>query len=182
MAVLDRPEPGSTGGHASVGDRWSALFESHYRELVGLASFSVDDRETAEEVVQDAFVKVLGGNYSVEPGKELAYLRSMVVNGGRSQLRKRRVRRLHSPAVPEPVAAAEVGGLQGAERAELVAALRTLPDNQAAVLALRYFLDLSEAEIADTLGMAKGTVKSHAHRGLQRLASRLGVNTEGGAS
>ena len=182
MAVLDRPEPGSTGGHASTGDRWSALFESHYRELVGLASFSVDDRETAEEVVQDVFVKVLGGNYSVEPGKELAYLRSMVVNGGRSQLRRRRVRRLHSPAVPEPVAAAEIAGLQGAERAELVAALRTLPDNQAAVLALRYFLDLSEAEIAETLGMAKGTVKSHAHRGLQRLASRLGVHTEGGAS
>ncbi len=169
MTLLDRSRTGAT----TTDDRWRLVFEENYRDLVALAAFSVDDRETAEEVVQDAFVKVLSGRYRVDPGKELAYLRSAVINGGRSQLRKRRVRRLHSPAKPEPVAAAEVAGVLGAERTELVAALRALPQKQAAVLVLRYFHDMSEADIADTLGMARGTVKSHAHRGLAKLANLL---------
>ena len=53
---------------------------------------------------------------------------------------------------------------------EMLAALRQLPEKQAAVLVLRYYLDLSEAEIAETLDIARGTVKSHAHRGLSKLA------------
>ena len=68
------------------------LYHAHYRSLVRLASFSVDDRETAEEVVQDAFVKLVAGNYQIEPGREIGYLRSMVLNGARSALRKRQVR------------------------------------------------------------------------------------------
>lgn len=152
----------------------ATLYADHYRSLVKLASFYVDDRESAEEVTQDAFVKLLGGSYRIEPGREAAYLRSAVLNGARSSLRKRRVRRAHIPDRPGVVAAAEVGGVQSAEQARIVEALRQLPERQAAVLVLRYYLDLSEAQIADTLGVAKGSVKSHNHRGLAKLADLLG--------
>lgn len=150
------------------------LYHEHYRSLVKMASFSVDDRETAEEVVQDAFVKLVAGNYRIEAGKELNYLRSMVLNGARSALRKRQVRRAHTPDAPGLVAAAEEAGVASTEHDRIIAAMRQLPDKQASVLALRYYLDLSEAEIADTLDIARGSVKSHAHRGLKRLGDLLG--------
>lgn len=151
-----------------------ALYDEHYRSLVRLASFSVDDRETAEEVVQDAFVKLVAGNYRVEAGKEIGYLRSMVLNGARSALRKRKVRRAHTPDAPGLVAAAEEGGVASAENDRMIEALRQLPEKQASVLVLRYYLDLSEADIAETLDIAKGSVKSHSHRGLKRLRELLG--------
>lgn len=153
------------------------LYDLHFRSLVKLASMYVDDRGSAEVVVQDAFVKLLSGNYRVEQGKEAAYLRMIVLNGARSTLRKRRVRRNHTPDVPGIVAAAEESGVASAERERILAAVRQLPEKQASVIILRYYLDLSEAEIADTLDIARGSVKSHAHRGLAKLESVLG---EGG--
>lgn len=149
------------------------LYADHYRSLVKLASMYLDDIETAEEVTQDAFVKMLGGRYRVAPGSEAAYLRSAVLNGARSMLRKRRVRRLHRPDEPGTAPAAEVGGIAGAEHDRVMTAIRALPEKQAAVLILRYYLDLSEREIAETLGIAQGSVKSHAHRGLAKLGGLL---------
>ncbi len=151
-----------------------ALYDSHYETMVRLASMYVDQRETAEEVVQDAFVKLLKGNYRIADGAEAAYLRRMVVNGAHSTLRKRRVRRRHVPDEPGPVAAAEEEGVNRSERERILDAVRRLPKNQAAVIVLRYYLDLSEAEIAQTLGIARGSVKSHAHRGLAKLQKILG--------
>lgn len=154
----------------------SALYDQHYRSLVKLASMYVDTTEAAEEVVQDAFVKLVAGNYVIGQGRESAYLRRMVLNGARSMLRKRRVRRLHTPDKPGLVAAAEVSGVASTERDGMLTALRELPEKQAAVLVLRYYLDLSEADIAETLGMAPGSVKSHAHRGLKKLEKVFGPN------
>lgn len=153
----------------------SDLYAAHYRSLVKLASIHVDDLESAEEVTQDAFVKLLSGSgtYRIEQGKEAAYLRSMVLNGARSALRKRRVRRAHKPEPPGLMAAAEVRGVQSAEHDRILAALRTLPERQASVLVLKFYLDLSESQIADTLGIARGSVKSHTHRGLAKLARLL---------
>lgn len=152
----------------------ATLYEEHFRSLVKLASMYVDDIETAEEVTQDAFVKMLSGTYRVEPGKEAPYLRSVVLNGARSRLRKRRVRRLHHPDPAGTAPAAEIGGVQGVEQQRILLAMRNLSEKQSAVLILRYYLDLSEAEIAETLGIARGSVKSHAHRGLAKMASLLG--------
>ena len=178
MATLDRDQ-----GEVVVpvaASALPALYDEHYRSLVKLASMYVDDRETAEEVVQDAFVKLLGGRYRIEPGKEGPYLRQMVLNGARSALRKRRVRRLHQPDDPGVAASAEEGGVAGAERRRMLAALRSLPEKQASVLILRYYLDLSEAQIAETLGIARGSVKSHAHRGLARLEQLLAAEGDVG--
>ena len=150
-----------------------SLYDEHYRSLVRLAAIYVDDRETAEEVVQDAFVKLVTGRYDVAPERVGAYLRSSVLNGARSELRKRRVRRAKKPDPPGVVAAAEVGGVELAERERILDAIRRLPKKQAGVIVLRYYLDLSEAEIAEALGIARGSVKSHAHRGAAKLKELL---------
>jgi RNA polymerase sigma-70 factor (sigma-E family) len=160
-------------GAVAAGERLRVLYDEHYRSLVKLASFYVDDVPSAEEVVQDAFVRLLGGRYRIEPGREASYLRSAVLNGARSQLRRRGVRRRHRPEPPTTAPPAERDGLDRVVRDEVLAALRRLPERQAAVLVLRYYLDLSEAEIAETLGMAPGSVKSHAHRGLAKLRPLL---------
>ncbi len=168
------PRPESAPPESSL----PALYDSHYKTMVRLASMYVDQREAAEEVVQDAFVKLLNGNYRISEGAEAAYLRRMVVNGAHSALRKRRVRRRHVPVEPGPVAAAEEESVNRSERERVLDAVRQLPKNQAAVIVLRYYLDLSEADIAETLGMARGSVKSHAHRGLAKLAKILGPEHE----
>lgn len=166
MAFLDRTK----GGSGSTLDL-EVLFDEQYVTLVRMASFYTDDTESAEEVVQDAFVKLLKGDYKIAAGREVPYLRSMVLNGARSTLRKRRVRRDYRPEPSPDAPAAELAGVAHAASEEMLEALRQLPEKQAAVLVLRYYLDLSEAEIAATLNIARGSVKSHAHRGLAKLAT-----------
>jgi RNA polymerase sigma-70 factor (sigma-E family) len=152
------------------------LYREHYRSLVRLASILVDDVATCEELVQDAFVAVLrrAGGWAAAD-KAPAYLRSAVLNQARSHLRKQQVRRRWLRSVDPP---ADQGGADGAvlldaESTEMLTALRSLPERQREVLALRYYLDLSEAEIAATLGISTGSVKTHAHRGLAALALRF---------
>lgn len=153
-----------------------AAYAEHYRPLVRLASLLVDDLATCEEVVQDAFVSVWGrGPGRCDPDRLPAYLRSAVLNGARSQLRRRGVRRRHLRSVEPPASApaAEQAALAGDPDGGILHALRALPDRQRAVLVLRYYLDLSESEIAATLGISAGSVKTHAHRGLQGLEAAL---------
>ncbi len=160
-------------------DPWLVeLYRSDYRHLVRLATLLVDEQGEAEEVVQDAFVATSRAHRSGavrDPAATSAYLRSAVANGARSRLRKRRVRRRHLRSVSPPPTSppADVGVLAAEATDEVLAALRTLPDRQRAVLVLRYYGDLSEAEIAETLGISAGTVKTHAHRGLAALEDRL---------
>jgi RNA polymerase sigma-70 factor (sigma-E family) len=164
-AVLQGPDEG---------DVLVALYDAQYRSLVRLASLLVDDIGTCEELVQDAFVAVWrqrGRLY--DPAKLPAYLRSAVLNGARSHLRKTQVRRRHVLPLPGSAPAAEVGGVAATETDRVLGALRALPDRQREVLALRYYLDLSEAEIAHTLGISAGSVKTHASRGLAALATAL---------
>ena len=149
-----------------------AAFRRDYVPLVRLAAMLLD-RDSAEEIVQDAFVRTHGRLHRVDPEKVGAYLRAAVVNGARSQLRRRRVRGRQAGAPPGEAAAAEEAGVAGAERRELLAALDRLPVRQREVLLLRYFADLSELEIAETLGISTGSVKTHAHRGLGALAAYL---------
>jgi RNA polymerase sigma factor (sigma-70 family) len=180
-----------------------SAYREHYASLVRLASILVDDVGTCEEVVQEAFVRVWQRGGALRDADRLpAYLRSAVLNGARSHLRKVVVRRRHLSAVPPPGSGADAragagagsGGIAGTdvesvgtdtgegpeagavasdETRQVLAALRTLPDRQREVLALRYYMDLSEAEIAVTLGISPGSVKTHAHRGLAALTDRL---------
>jgi RNA polymerase sigma-70 factor (sigma-E family) len=156
------------------GDWLEAAFRRQYLPLVRLATLLVD-REVAEELVQDAFVRTHSRLSRIDPAKVPMYLRSAVINGARSHLRHRMVQRRHLPP-PSPLAvAAEVGGVAAAERTEMLTALNSLPNRQREVLLLRYYLDLSESEIAETLGISTGSVKQHAHRGLSTLSATLGA-------
>ena len=152
----------------------AVAYQDHYRSLVRLASLLVDDVGRCEEIVQDAFVKVWRRPPDLAGGEDRlpAYLRSAVLNGARSHLRRRGVERRHLRSVASPAASPEARP-STSDDDRVLAALRSLPDRQREVLALRYYLDLSEAEIAATLGISAGSVKTHAHRGLAALAERL---------
>jgi RNA polymerase sigma-70 factor (sigma-E family) len=151
------------------------LFLAHHRRLVGLAVLLVDDRQTAEEVVQDAFVGLHRRWHQLrDQGGAVAYLNKAVVNGGRDRLRHgRRAVTLHPRMVPVPEGrpSAEQDVVAHDEAGRLWRAIRALPTRQRQVLVLRYYLDQSEAEIADTLQVSRGSVKKHASRGLAALAS-----------
>lgn len=167
-------------GTAGAGVAWDAdeavtrLYAVHYRSLVRLAALLLRDAAVAEEVVQDSFVAMHGAwRRLADPDRALAYLRQSVVNRSRSVLRRRTVASRHAPPAAPPAASAEHGALVALEHAEVLSALRLLPQRQREVLVLRYYADLTEAEIADAIGISRGAVKSHASRGLAALRSSL---------
>ena len=149
------------------------LFGEHYTALVRLAAALLDDLDECEEIVQDAFAALLRVDGGPAPGKEAPYLRSAVLNGARSRLRRRGVRRRHLRPVPAPEPSAEGVAVDRLEMQRVLAAVRGLPRRQSEVLLLRYHADLSETEIADTLGISPGSVKTHASRGIAALRATL---------
>jgi RNA polymerase sigma-70 factor (sigma-E family) len=152
----------------------TALYSEHYRSLVRLAALLVRDIATAEEVVQDSFVAMHGGWRRLRDNeKALSYLRQSVVNRSRSVLRHRVVVDRNAPKPPPDMPSAEHGAITLLERSAVVAALRTLPLRQREALVLRYYGDLSEAQIAGAMGISKGAVKSHTARAMIALRSVL---------
>jgi RNA polymerase sigma-70 factor (sigma-E family) len=156
---------------SGVGGELADAHRAHYRSLVRLASLLVDDVPACEEIVQDAFVAVFGGRRPTrEPDKLLPYLRSAVLNGARSHLRRRAVRDRAQPLrIVDDTASAETHALLADQQRAMLDALRSLPDRQRDVLVLRFYAGATEHEIAETLGIAPGTVKTHMRRGLDAL-------------
>jgi RNA polymerase sigma-70 factor (sigma-E family) len=159
---------------ATADEAVTEFYRTHYTGLVRLSALLLHDAGMAEEVVQDAFVAMHGSwNRLRDPDKAVAYLRQAVVNRSRSKLRHRAVVAKYTQQPPPDVASAETFAVAAAERAEVLAALRRLPRRQRETLVLRYYGDLSEIQIADTLGISQGAVKSHASRGLAALRTVL---------
>ncbi len=159
---------------------WSAdyavteLYSMHYKALVRLATLLVRDTPTAEEVVQDAFVAMHDAWKRLRNAENaLAYLRQAVVNRSRSVLRHRTVVDRNLQKAPPDMPSAEHGALILLERSAVVAALRRLPDRQREAIVLRYYGDLSEAEIAAVMDISRGAVKSHTARGMASLRAAL---------
>ena len=154
-------------GHARVKqpDRldFDAFYTANYRAMVRLAYVLVDTPEQAEEVTQDAFAKLLPkfGRLRDPEG----YLRVSVMNGSRSALRRRRVSRDRWRALADR-GDAPLGD-------DVIDAVQALPEPQRSAVILRYYLDLSEREIASTLGIREGTVKSTLSRARARLREVL---------
>lgn len=151
-------------------------FRLHHAGLVRLAAFILGDRGAAEDVVQDVFVRVHQRSEPMD-GDPQYYLRAAVVNGCRTTLRRRRlIRRYarqeeqHSPCPPLTT---EEAAMLGEDRRRVLVALSALPQRRREVLVLRFYLDMSVAEIAKTLEISPGTVKSTAARGLATLAREL---------
>jgi RNA polymerase sigma-70 factor (sigma-E family) len=154
----------------------TALYREHALGLIRLAVVMLGDRPAAEDVVQEAFCGLFRRWRSLtDTGKALAYVRSSVINGCRSVLR-RRGRQAGGPAgsAGPPGESAEATVLTSEEHREVLAAVRRLPDRQREVLVLRYYLDLDEQEIATALRISRGTVKSTTSRGIAALGRILG--------
>jgi RNA polymerase sigma-70 factor (sigma-E family) len=168
--------------HASAA--WDAstivteIYEGHYNQLVRLALLLVHDKQTAEEVVQDAFEAMhLAWRRLRDSQKALSYLRQTVVNRSRSVLRHRKVVDMHPPRPAPDEPSAEHAVLALLERSAVVSALRLLPERQREAIVLRYYADLSEADIAAAMGISKGAVKSHTARAMATLKSILEQRT-----
>jgi RNA polymerase sigma-70 factor (sigma-E family) len=143
-----------------VDSSFASCYQDLHPEMVRLAALLTGSRETAQDLVQDAFVRLHGAWSRVREPRP--YLRRAVVNACHSHHRRRRVERRHA-AQAEPVAPAL------AEPDELADALAALPHRQRAAIVLRFYADLPDADIAAALGCRPGTVASLIHRGLEQL-------------
>jgi RNA polymerase sigma-70 factor (sigma-E family) len=159
----------------SAAESLAEVFRCHQSELVRLGAFILGDRPAAEDVVQDVFFRLYQRSGRLaDVDDPLPYLRGAVVNGCRSVLRRRLLIRRHAGREqPYPPLSAEEAALLSEDRRQVLAALARLPARRREVLVLRYYAGLSEAEIAVTLGISTGTVKSTAARGLAALARTL---------
>ncbi|MCL6291509.1 SigE family RNA polymerase sigma factor [Streptomyces fimicarius] len=151
-------------------DHLTETYRAHYRSLLGLAALLLDDTASCEDVVQEAFIRVHSARNRVrEPEKTLAYLRQTVVNLSRSALRRRILGlKLLSKPMPD-MASAEEGAYDQLERDALIKAMKGLQRRQREVLVLRYFADMTEAQVAETLGISLGSVKAYGSRGIAAL-------------
>jgi RNA polymerase sigma-70 factor (sigma-E family) len=152
------------------------LYRGHALRLTRMALLLVGDQASAEDVVQEAFLGLFRGLGRLnDPGRAAGYLRVSVLNGCRSVLRARKRARLRGPEPAGPaVWSAESAVLAGEVRRELLQAVARLPRRQREVLVLRYFLELTDSEIAADLGVSRGTVASTASRALAALAAKTG--------
>ncbi|GAA0344733.1 RNA polymerase sigma factor [Streptomyces blastmyceticus] len=153
------------------------LYRARRLDMVRLALFLVDDLHTAEDVVQDAFAAICRTHGTSldglqDPG---AYLHTAVVNASRSVLRRRRTARAYTPPHQGYGPPVDEGLLLAEEHRQVLDAIGQLTQRQREVLVLRYWSELTEAQIAHALGLSRGAVKSTASRALDALEKKLGA-------
>lgn len=154
----------------------AALFRQEGANLVRLARLFTDDRNAAEDLVQEAFIRLHRSAHRIEdPAKAAPYLRSILLNLARDHNRRGLMSFRHQEAaVPETSPDCPAEQVVRDETQETVLeALRSLPPRQRDCLVLRFYFDLSGPEIAETLGISPNSVKTHCRRGLAALKDRL---------
>jgi RNA polymerase sigma-70 factor (sigma-E family) len=161
---MESEEPGGT----------AALYQHHAVGLIRLAYLMLGDRAGAEDAVQDAFCGLYRHwDRLADRDRALAYVRTSVLNGCRSALRRRATGRVLTAYQP-PTASAEAAVLGLEERQEVMRAVRRLPGRQREALVLRFYLDLPEREIARLMGLRPSSVRSATARALKALGHALG--------
>jgi RNA polymerase sigma factor (sigma-70 family) len=163
-------------GAANATHAIEALFRQHRLPLVRLAILLTSDREATEDLVQDAFISLAPKLSSLSNQESAAsYLRVATVNKCRCHLRRRMLARRHpslldldlsGDAVVDSVIASE-------EHREILRLVATLSRRQREVIVLHYWSGLTEAQLAETLGVSAGTVKTTASRALANLNRRV---------
>jgi RNA polymerase sigma-70 factor (sigma-E family) len=169
VETLDQTNADPPGAEAAV----AGLFAARYPELVRLAGLlGADD---PEDIAQEAFARLLRGYGSLrDPDAALAYVRATVCNLTRNRHRHLRVVRLRTPAERlDDAMSSEQAVLLREEQRQVIDALAALPARRREAIVLRYWLGLSEAEIAAAMGISSGTVKSQVSRGLAALGRAL---------
>jgi len=182
--MQQKSAPRSAAGTAGPGQRPPAagglddlvadLHRAHGLTLVRMAKLLVGDQQSAEDVVQDVFLGLYRALPRLrDPEAILPYLRAAVINRSRSALRSRRRAALRLVQHEPPARSAESAVMDHADRLAVIAAVRKLPRRSREVLVLRYYQDLSDTDIAATLGISTGTVRSTASRAIAALAAEL---------
>ena len=164
--------PGTLDADALV----AQMFAEQGASLVRLARVFCDDRDAAEDLVQEAFIRLHRSAGSIRDlGRAPAFLRSIVINLARDHNRRGLMSLRHhaSAEPPTPPTEPDVHAVRDEEVDEVLVALRTLPERQRACLVLHYYEELSIAEVAETLRISTNSVKTHCRRGLAALESRL---------
>jgi RNA polymerase sigma-70 factor (sigma-E family) len=166
------PDTGDDTAGDDAGGDVSGLFRARYPEMVRLADLlGADD---PEDIAQEAFARLIRKHGSLrDPDAALAYVRSTVCNLTRNRHRHLRVVRLRTPSA-RPEESSEQIAILNEDHREVLAALAALPTRRREAIVLRYWLDLSEREIAAAMGISAGTVKSNVSRGMAALAAALG--------
>jgi RNA polymerase sigma-70 factor (ECF subfamily) len=150
-----------------------ALFRAHATPLLKLAVVLTGDRGLAEELVQEAFVRLRRSPSPPVPGAERTYLRRTVINLSHGHHRRLRIVRSRRTEPASHGAAAEVDAVRRDGQRQVAAAVRALPHRQRDCIVLRFYAELSDSEIAEELGISPGSVKTHLHRARAALADTL---------
>jgi DNA-directed RNA polymerase specialized sigma24 family protein len=153
----------SETGATETGEPLDELFRRSWADLVRLATFLTSSVPTAEDLVQDTFLR-FGARTGPPPDDPTRYLRTSVVNACRSYHRRRLLEYRHRQGLPRP-------GID--DPGELFDVLDRLTPRQRTALVLRYYLDLPEDEIAATLACRPSTVRSLILRGLIKMREEL---------
>jgi RNA polymerase sigma-70 factor (sigma-E family) len=155
------------------------LFAVEGARLVRLARLFTDDRNAAEDLVQEAFIRLHRAAHRIsEPAKAAPYLRSIVINLARDHNRRGLMSLRHHEALPTgavPEAPEDVLVLDE-ERGRVVEQLRELSPRQRDCILLRFYMEMTEAEIAAALGISPNSVKTHCRRGMEALRKRMGIS------
>jgi len=165
--------------HAELDAEFRKFMHARWPAMVRLAYALTGDQGHAEDVAQTAFTRAYASWPRVSrAGNPEAYVRRIVVNENLNRFRKHRVAERLTGTLPE--SSIPDGTRDSDERSALIAALQQLGPRQRAVVVLRYWLDLSETEVATALGCSVGTVKSQASRALASLRQSADL-VDGGA-
>jgi RNA polymerase sigma-70 factor (sigma-E family) len=152
----------------------AALFQEHAQSLVRLARLFTDDRNAAEDLVQEAFLRLRRSFHRIEnPGRTAAYLRSIVLNLARDHNRRGLMSLRHRMPEEDSRLSAEDRIVMREDQQQVIDALQALPRRQRDCVTLRYYLDLSIPDIAMTLGISVNSVKTHLRRGMAVLEVKL---------
>jgi RNA polymerase sigma factor (sigma-70 family) len=146
-----------------------SLYRGHYRSLFRLAAVFLDDASAADDVVQDAFLRLQSGRTGPRAGNELSWLRQVVVNGCRERHRRRQTAQRLTPVNVGQQPPADESVIASDVSRAVATAVDRLPARQRECVVLHHFERLNETEISQVLGISVGSVKTHLHRGRAAL-------------
>lgn len=167
--------PTMAGAEIDVDRLVVRLFEQEGQSLVRLARIFVDDRNAAEDLVQEAFIRLARSAHRIkDEAKAAPYLRSIVLNLARDNNRRGLVSLRHHLPTDDRRASTEDEIELREDQQQVIDALRDLPHRQRNALVLRYYEELGIDDIAAAMGISRNSVKTHLKRGLAALEQRLG--------
>lgn len=180
VARIDAALTGAPGHIALDVDSFvEAMYHEHAPGLVRMVRLFVDDRNAAEDLVQEAFIRLARSAHKIADHRKAgAYLRSIVLNLARDHNRRGLVSLRHRLPLDDRDASVEDELVLAEEHRHVVEALRALPARQRDCLILRYYDEFGIDEIADTLGISRNSVKTHLTRGIRALEGTLSTEPE----